>query len=552
MPIIYEDILQTIPNQFKNIIYEQDFINSSIFKQYANLYYSNIIYEGLGSWIADKAKKVGTAIKNGASKVVDVTTKYTKKAIETGKKVVLATKQVVSNTLKNLADSASKTLSAGWDLVKKIGKAVWDGIKKLGEAVFGFAKKLYQIIKDGLKMLAGCKAGNKCGYDNPIDVPKDIEKAKKNVSEVLPFMQSTLNGAEKAGANSNTKDLEKTMAKGGNVNEKLQSTIKSTGQLTKNNMQSQLNSSAKSGVKQLNKDLEKTIPKKQLQQMHKDKDKYKPDPSIINDQLIEEQYNNILLQAQLRLKNWIIDLTYKGLTPKTIIESKYNQNFGKTQGNIIIGQSIFSFKTNNGYLICQQKTNNGIIIYQSNTLFKGNHLIYEQSEGKYIKPIIIEEKEQLNNIICEEIDWLNVMLWGSLVLGILLILAVITMLIATIMHAICPGSGFIANIADCFLNPFKGIGAAIAAGKAAFAAGATASGVASAAFTGAGGALGTAMTGMAAVGAAATVKSGYEMAKTGYDAKLGDGIDTGNTDEISKLKQEVMSGPSDEDLINSF
>lgn len=550
MPIIYEEIIEMIPDKYKNLIYEQYFIDSPIFQQYANIYYSNIIFEGLGSWIADKAKKAKKRIKSGISKAADVTVKYTKKAIEVGKKAVNATKEAIGSTLKAISNSAANLISKGWQLVKKIGKAVWQGLKKLGEAVFGFAKKLYEIIQLGLKMIAGCKSGNKCGYSSPSDVPKDVKKAKDNVESIIPFMKSTVNGAAEAGKNTDTKKLEKAMAKGGDVNKELQQEIKKAGEATKNSMSSQLNGSAKAGAKQMNKDLQKTIPKKQLQQMHKDKDKYKPQ---ISDELIFQSFENTLKYCQNNIKTYIIDLAYKGLTPKTIIQAKYNESFGETQGDIIIGQSVLSFKTNNGYLICEQKCGNNTIIYQTNTLYKGSHLIYQETSGTYFKPsIITEEQQEINQIISEQIDWLNVMLWGSLVLGILLILFVIFQVIAAIFHIVLPGSGFFVNIINAIINPFAGISAGISSAATAFGAAWTAGSVTGvAAATGSMVLAGAGAVG-AATGAVATAKSGYEMAKQGYDAKLGDGIDMGNSDQISTLKQEVTNGPSDDQLINSF
>lgn len=541
--IIYQEICNLIPKQYKVLIYQQNFINSPIFNLYADHLLADIMFQWSikGAW--NKAKNLG---KKAAKKIADtgkkglqIAQKHAKRVVQKGKKIASA----VGSSVKNFATSSIKAIksaaSAGWNKLKQIGSAIWQGLKKLGDVVFGWIKAAWNFIKDGFKLFANLVTGGHCGLSKPQDALKQTEQLTGNCTKSFGFMEGSIKGAQKTGNQQieSAKQLDKILAKGGNADQALKKHTESLGNKVKAVSQSDLSSNGKQAAAAQGKKLQQSIPEENKKYL-KDIQKNTKPSEILSDKksedklLYQSDFQTRIKYASKLLKDDIIRLVYKGLTPKVLFQQYYGQSFSKYQGDIIIAQSKLSFKTTNRCLICEQTNlqTKQQIIYESDIPFKGKHLIFETTQNKFVQHnniITQQDAAEYKQIIMQEIPWIAITMWAGTILGVVGLLMALTYLICSCVAGIGVAA---APVVDSAGKPAQTTTGAAAAqpSLAAKIAGVTGK-----------------MTG-GKVGAVMTLGSGLDTlkgAKQTYDATLGDGLDVGlsqqELSEISSIDTEA-------------
>lgn len=541
--VIYQEICNLIPKEYKSLIYQSNFIDSPIFNLYADHLLADIMFQWSikGAW--NKAKKVAKRAVNAGKKGLQIARKHAKKIVQKGKKIASAVGTGIKNFASSSIDAIKSAASAGWNKLKQIGSAIWQGLKKLGDIVFGWIKAAWNFIKDGFKLFANLVTGGHCGLSKPQDALTQTETLTSNCTKSFGFMQGSIKGAEKTGKQQmkSAKQLDKTLAKGGNADQALKTYTESLGNKVKAVSQADLSSNGKQAAAAQGKKLQASIPEENKKFL-KDVQKNAEPSQILTDKKSEDKllyqadFQSRMKYASKLLKDDIIRLVYKGITPKVLFQQYYGQSFGKYQGDIIIAQSKLSFKTTNGYLICEQTNlqTNQQIIYESGIPFKGKHLIFETLQNKFVQHnnIITQQDEiEYKQIIMQEIPWIAITMWAGTILGVVGLLMALTYLICSCVA----GIGVVAApVIDSTGKPAQTTTGAVAAqptlaGKIA-------------------GVTGKLVGGK--VGSAMTVASGIDTikgAKQTYDATLGDGIDAGlPQQQLSKIASiDTDTGPFD-------
>ena len=318
--IIYEEVCQLVPTKYKSLIYEQNFINTPIFKCYAEHLLGNIILQGVWGTIKDKFKKG-----------YDIVKKHTKNTIQKGKKIVSAVGKGISSFANSTLQFVKKTAISGWNTLVKIGSAIWDGLKKLGQVVFGWIKAVWNFIKQGFKLFADLVTGGHCGLSSPQDAIKKTDTLTSNCVKSFKFMQGSVKSGKQIGQTKiqQSKNLDKAMAKGGNLDQELKKYTKSLGNEVKSASQSDLSSNGKEIAKNQGKQLQKSIPKENKKYL-KEIEKNTPESQILKNKdnkenkedtlLYESNYQTRMKYFSKLLKRDLINLTYKGITPKVLFQ----------------------------------------------------------------------------------------------------------------------------------------------------------------------------------------------------------------------------------------
>lgn len=389
--IYYETKLNLISKY--NIISQNVNDYYDIFIQQTNLIYQGIL-DSMSSYYHKTKKKIKHKVKKVATEVF-------------GEKFV------------NKAEKA-------WNYCKNISSKIINQIKKLGQAIYNWFDAAISYMKEGFSLLFEKAPKKDMGFAQPnniVSYHSTIKKYQKTAFSALSCQQSLEKMKNNKIGVQGIKKIRNTLINGGNADKVMESTLKDIGNNSVESLKAELTNN-KDIAKQENSRLKKSI------ENNKDSKLLFQNFNLTYNNNLKNYFDKLSFQKNIQLKEYLIEQAFNGKTPKMCFNNNYSR---QKQNDIIIGGSKLSFKTTNGYLICEEtnlKTNN-TIIYESNTPFIGKHLIYETTQNKFkINNNIITEddqnsKNEQNSDNGFKLCWADIIVIGKAILTIVTIFLIL-------------------------------------------------------------------------------------------------------------------------------